>query len=245
MRHPRKSLIRRRGRRRYSPRPEVFTLTLRAAPKDRSMEPAGEKKPLSERKRAAILANLAKANAVRRSPESYARSRHNALKHGLYVRSLEPSFELLGEDPKEFQRLARLLGRLFGPHSERERMLVRRVAEAVWRRFRAFPAQARREQHALRRLSASLPALAHADADETVYRAVKLSEIMEDYDWLLRRAIMLNGEVERLIRLLIACRTDGDASYRLYTVRHRAELAELSTDPKDWVRRYAAGVPLR
>jgi hypothetical protein len=62
------------------------------------------KYPLSPRKRAAIMANLSKANAAPRPKSRYRRSRHNATKHGLFVRDLEGSMTRLHERPREFRR---------------------------------------------------------------------------------------------------------------------------------------------
>jgi len=208
------------------------------------MEEPRKTQPLSPRKLAAVLANLKKANAVKRTPASYTRSRHNATKHGLFVRKVEDTFELLGEDPQQFPKLLALFERVYVPTDKTERMLIRRLVEAVARRLRLFPAQARWQQESLRRSFASFPALERLDAEETLLRGLKLREILADYERFFKRARLLNGEVERLLRLLLAHRSARASDFGMAARRNPAIFAELSTNPEDWKRRYAAAVPL-
>ena len=88
-------------------------------------------KPLSKRKYWAVMRNLAKARRTPRTRSSYLRSRHNATKHGLYVRHLEGSFLRLGENPRAFSKLHALLEQILLPRDVTEKRLVRRLAEAV------------------------------------------------------------------------------------------------------------------
>ena len=92
------------------------------------------KKPLSARKRAAIMANLAKARAAPRTAEGRARSSRNATRHGMFVRNFEESIQRLGENRRQFLRLGGLLARIFLPRDATEWRLVRRLAEVTWPR---------------------------------------------------------------------------------------------------------------
>lgn len=204
------------------------------------------KRPMSARKRAAIFLNLAKARAAPRSPASYARSRHNATKHGLFVQQLANSFQRLNEDPREFAKFHALLERMFAPHDVTERTLVRRLAEAVWRHVRVFRAMARFELAQIRRIVGQFPELPRVDGEETRHRAYWLMMRVLNKKGLYRRSRTLVGEVERMLRLLLIYRSGNPRSqFRSVGRRSYIEITELSTDPKNWARRYAASVPLK
>jgi hypothetical protein len=212
---------------------------------------------LSERKRQAILRNLAKARNAPRTRASYARSRHNATKHGLYVHRMTGSFLRLGENPRRFARLHKLFVRAFVPRDAIETRLVKRLAEVVWRHLRTYHAAAvHAEQMVRRKLQPSLPADpatasvpgAPASGEEVDADAVRASEIMyillSDHRLYDRQKHTLN-EVERTLRLLLVYRS-GNPEFKFHFTgrRYRSEIGDLSDDPLDWPRRYAAGVPL-
>jgi hypothetical protein len=151
----------------------------------RMNEPA-TKKPLSERKRAAIMANLAKANAAPRPKSRYRRSRHNATKHGLFVRDLKGSMKRLHERPREFRRLHSLLRRAFVPHNEPQEFLVKRLAEAIWRRVRVFRAAARWQLEALHKTFRHADPKSHPGAIVLRSRAFNVMEALLDEQRLAR-----------------------------------------------------------
>jgi hypothetical protein len=217
-----------------------------------------EKQPLSERKRRAIMKNLAKATSAPRTPEGRARSRRNALKHGLYVRHLAGSFLRLGENPRRFARLQALMERAFVPRDEIESRLVKRLAEVIWRHLRTYHAAAiHAEQKVHRKLGRMLPPASaskpkpgtaapgeNVDADEG--RAYEiLDALFSDHRLYDRQKRTLN-EVERTLRLLLIYRSGNpDIKFHYAGRRYRNEIGDLSPDPRDWSRRYAAGVPLK
>jgi hypothetical protein len=217
-----------------------------------------EKQPLSERKRAAIMKNLAKALKAPRTPEGRARSRRNALKHGLYVRHLAGSFLRLGENPRRFAKLRALLERAFRPSDVVEIRLVNRLAEVVWRHLRTYHAAAVRAEHNVhRRLGRLLPPVSEAlpgprpvpsdkevAADER--RAYEVLDSMFCDQRLFDHQRLTIIEVERTLRLLLIHRS-GDPEFKFHFTgrRYRREIAELSADPRNWPRRYAAGAPLK
>lgn len=210
------------------------------------MKNPATKKPLSARKRAAILKNLEKAQAAERTPASYARSRHNATKHGLFVRRLEDSFRRLREKPREFQNLHALLEEAFVPSDETEATLVRRLAEAVWRHLRVYRAAARWELETLASTLKPLSRQPRLGPILTRARATQVMVALLDEERLWKRTRLALGEVERMLRLLLIQRTgDPDAKFHFIGRQFTSELLELSPDPSDWARRYAAAVPLR
>jgi hypothetical protein len=217
-----------------------------------------QKQPLSERKRRAIMKNLAKAWKAPRTPEGRARSRRNALKHGLYVRHLAGSFLRLGENPRRFARLQALLERAFAPGDAIETRLVKRLAEVVWRHLRTYHAAAiHAEQNVHRKLgrmlppdSASPPAPGAPARDELFAtdtgRAYEIMDTLFSEHSLYDRQKHSLNEVERSLRLLLVYRS-GNPEFKFHFTgrRYRNEIGDLSDDPDDWPRRYAAGVPLK
>jgi hypothetical protein len=213
-----------------------------------------EKQPLSERKRAAIMKNLAKARRAPRTPEGRARSRRNATKHGLYVRHLAGSFLRLGENPRRFAKLRALFERAFRPSDVVEIRLVNRLAEVVWRHLRTYHAAAvRAEQKVHRRLARLLPAVpaalpgpGPAPSDKEVAaderRAYEVVDCLFAEQRLFDYQRLTMNEVERTLRLLLIHRS-GDPRFKFHYTgrRYRTEIADLSVDPRNWCRRYAAG----
>jgi len=182
---------------------------------------------VTPRRLAAVRVNMAKARAARLNmPETYQRARYSALKHGLYVRALEDTVKLLGEDPKEFQAHLCLLERTFLPQDETERRMVRRLAEALWRRLRLYRAQARWEEDALKGILASGPACESLDAHQTRLRAYVLMNLLLQDARLLRARQGLLFEVERQLRVLLRKRAGGDPQFKILARATREELRE-------------------
>lgn len=202
-------------------------------------------RPLSRRKYWAVMHNLAKARRTPRTRASYLRSRHNATKHGLYVRRLEGSFVRLGENPRAFAKLHALLVQILLPQDVTEKRLVRRLAEAVWRRFRAYHAAPGWQQKELARVARQMLPAQQLDAERTTTRSYDLLSALLEHDKFARQSTMALGEVERMLRLLLIYRS-GNPRFDFHFVgrQHLTEITELSTNPKNWARRYAAAVPL-
>ncbi len=210
------------------------------------MNASAAKKPISNRKYFAVMKNLAKARRTPRTAVSYARSRHNATKHGLFVRDVEGSLRRLREDPREFQKLHALLERSFVPRDETERSLVRRLAEAIWRHLRVYRAAARWEMERLSRTLGEQSPQTLLGPILTRSRAALEMEALSDESRLFKRTRILVGETERMLRLLLVYRTGNpDEKFHFIGRQHEFELLELSPDPREWKRRYAAAVPLR
>ncbi len=91
---------------------------------------------LTERKRAANRLNAQKSTGPR-TERGKRRSSLNALKHGVFARSLEESMQGLGEDPAEFERLKRDFIVSFQPATPFEAALVDDLASLWWRKARA------------------------------------------------------------------------------------------------------------
>jgi hypothetical protein len=96
---------------------------------------------LTERKRAANRLNAQKSTGPR-TERGKRRSSLNALKHGVFARSLEESMQGLGEDPAEFERLKRDFIVSFQPATPFEAALVDDLASLWWRKARAQRAEA-------------------------------------------------------------------------------------------------------
>jgi hypothetical protein len=191
------------------------------------------------RRRLAVLANLAQAwaanrdhyratparqavsrvtirsaQAAPRPPESYARSRFNHLKHGLTVRTLEETLDLLGEEPREYKAHCRRFLRVFAPENPQEEKAVRLLAAAVWRRLRLFKAQARWESDALKRLFALAPLVKPLDPDFTRLRAHCLMALLLKQDRLRLHETRLLRVVERELDTLLSLRTGGQMRFK-------------------------------
>jgi hypothetical protein len=164
-------------------------------------------------RRAASVATIRLAQAAPRAPESYARSRFNHLKHGLTVRTLEETFHLLGENPKELAGHRRLLVRTFAPRDKIERRVVARLAEVFWRRLRLYRAQGCWEAETLRRYLGDLPRETKLSADETSWRAeLVLAALMLD-SRLYRYEDQFRRKLERLLSYLLRHRAGRDPHF--------------------------------
>jgi len=99
--------------------------------------PAGpEKKPVSERKRTANRRNAQKSTGPT-TPKGKARSKMNAVKHGLLAKERLITVGELGEDPEAFGQLLAGLRNDYQPVGTLEEILVEKIAGYVWRDWRA------------------------------------------------------------------------------------------------------------
>jgi hypothetical protein len=175
----------------------------------------------TEKRQAASLANLKKAQAARRTRRGNARARLNALKHGLYAAaSLRESLGRLGESRREFSAHRRRLERLFAPEDEEETQIVRRLADACWRRLRFFRAAAVWEADRLKQILARAPRRPRLDPLETEDRAQALVLALSySYDIMERESQKLNARIETHLRKLLRKRSEGSVEFRVFSPR--------------------------
>jgi hypothetical protein len=162
------------------------------------------------------------------------RRRYHALKHGLAVRSLEETMAALGEDPAEFQAFACLVERTFVPRNLPEYEVVRRLADAIWRRLRLHSAAARWEAEALRDALSSGPEVKSLTADETHLRACGVMTLLVNETRISRSRFQLLCGVERQLRALLRIRSGGKAKFHFISRQTRKELRELDEDERYW-----------
>ena len=174
----------------------------------------------TEKRLDASRANLAKAQAGRRTPEGNASARLNALKHGLFASgTLAESVDRLGEDKDEFARHLLLFERIFAPADEEEKLMVRELGETVWRRLRFFHAQARGEKERLEKIFAEAPPANPRDVRDSVARAHELSLALMEFDAFFRELTKLQSKVEFWLRKLIDKRSQGKIQWKGFTPR--------------------------
>jgi hypothetical protein len=190
---------------------------------------------MTEARLAACRANLQKALAVKRPPESYARSRFNHLQHGLDARRFEETLHLLG-DAKEYEAHQQRFRRAFAPANPVEEKVVDLLAAAVWRRLRLFHAQAFWESRRLDRFLARGPSLAALDAGWTRLRAYELMALLLDREKFHRHDHRLTGVVERQLRTLLHLRTGGKPDFKYFMRRSPQELREAEELAAQWQR---------
>jgi hypothetical protein len=187
----------------------------RAAPREIIYRP-------TEKRQAASRANLQKAQAARRTPRGNARGRLNALKHGLYA-TAHPGWSVrrLHESPGEFAAHRRRLERLFVPEDEEEARIVRRLADACWRRLRFFRAAAAWEAGRFRQILApAAPRRPRLDVLETEDRAQALVlALSHSYDIMERESQKLNSHIEAHLRQLLRKRSEGVIQFRVFSPR--------------------------
>ena len=194
-----------------------------------------EKFRMTEARLAACRANIQKALAVQRSPQSYARSRFNHLQHGLDVRRLEETMHLLG-DAKEYEAHRQRFRRVFVPANPVEEKVVHLLAAAVWRRLRLFNAQARWESDNLHRFLARALPLTPLDAGWTRVRAYELMALLLDREKFHRHDHHLTGVVERQLRTLLHLRTGGKPEFKYLMRRSPQELRQAEELAVHWQR---------
>lgn len=166
-------------RRKYTLTPEALASRRRNLQKARAAPRELRYRPTA-RRLAASRANLARAQAARRRPRAAARIRLNALKHGLWTALTDESLAPLGEARSAYRRHLALFERAYLPQDARERRIVRRLAEAVWRRLRAFRAQAQWEMERLHNLFDRAPVAKRLTAEETENRVWALLHVLHD-----------------------------------------------------------------
>lgn len=189
------------------------------------------------KRQAACRRNLAKAQSRLRTRRGSARTRLNAVKHGLFTRDFSPAtLRRLGEDPQEFREMHRLFRRVFVPRERPERELVARLVETCWRRLRLFHAQAHREKGSLRRALESIPVVRRPlGHEETELRAQMLGIAIYDFEATIAEAFKLQSQIECLLRALMRKRSSGTFEFRMASPRRDSSIAEvksLSLDEK-------------
>jgi hypothetical protein len=194
----------------------------RAAPREIIYRP-------TEKRQAASRANLKKAQAARRTPRGNARTRLNALKHGLYaVASLRESLGRLGESRRELTAHRRRFARLFAPLNEDEERLVRQLADVCWRRLRFFRAAASWEANRLQQILRRAPRRVPLDVEQTAVRASALvlaltytAEVMD------RESAKFNSQIEADLR----ARSGGALDFRFFSPRRDLGSRPAGRDP--------------
>jgi len=173
---------------------------------------------------AACYANLRKARAKPRARSALARSRHNALQHGLYARDLRSSVIRLGEDVDEYDEHLRRFLRAFAPQNNWEGKVIVRLGEAAWRLLRVSRARAAITARELRRLLESSPPRTSLSAEETRELGMELLTTFLNEAQVHDRLVRFHSHTERLLRLLLSLRTGGKPRFKLFARSH----------PDDW-----------
>ena len=187
--------------------------------------------PQTDKRQAASRANLEKALAARRSPEGNAAARLNALRHGLFARLVPESVGRLAENPQEFEDHRRRFAQVFAPEDETEGKLVRRLADATWRRLRLHRAQARWEADRLREFFADAPAAARLTPEETERRAYALADVFTDFQPFFTAASRLEAQIERVLRQLLRRRSGGAIKFKVFAPRRESLFDDLDEWP--------------
>lgn len=190
---------------------------------------------------ARLRESIAKARRAR-TRKSVERQAQKILKHGLFARRLRGPLAQLGEDPRDYQALHRLVVRYFGPQKPEEEKLVHLIADSLWRQHRVFFAQAAWQLERLNFFLSKAPPLEGPDANETRLRAYTLLTVLLDRDESHRRAWRLIGSTERLLRRYLRMRFGRDPNFQTGQRvidpfaggedAERLELASLVTDPE-------------
>ena len=184
--------------------------------------PAGpEKKPVSERKRTANRRNAQKSTGPT-TPEGKARSKMNAVKHGLLAKERLITVGGLGEDPEAFEQLLADLREDRRPVGTLEQILVENIAGYVWRGRRAQRYEAgaiqreveyQRDQEAARSQGRFLRALNSGES---------LEESVEGIEYLLAALERAIDEVQR---------GDWSTDSRTVIAQHLQDLVSLPPGP--------------
>ena len=182
--------------------------------------------PNTEMRRAALLANRAKAMVARRAPGGSDAIRLNALKHGLFAARVPEGVARLGENLSEFEAHRQRFAQVFAPEDDVEQRLVRRLAETVWRRLRLHRAQACWEADRLRTLFAEAPRAARLTAEETEMRAYALAHVLNDFQRFFAKAQQLEAQIERALRKLLRKRSGGRINFKALATRGDPRLIE-------------------
>jgi len=171
----------------------------------------------TEKRRVSALANLIKAREAHLAGRVPRSARPPNLKHGSFARDLRQSVILLGEDVREYDAHLERFEKVLTPSTERERVIVRRLAEAAWRLIRGYRARAGAQSRRLRQSLESIAPHAPLNTQQVHRLAVHLVDTFHDEDYLLHFVGRLRNQFERLIRLLLVERTGSDQGFRIHT----------------------------
>jgi hypothetical protein len=165
---------------------------------------------------AKLRQSIAKARAAR-SDKSVERQARKILKHGLFARRLRGPLAPLGENPRVYRSLHRLVARYLCPQNEKEEKVAHLIADSLWRQHRMFFAQAAWQLERLDFFLSKAPPLEKPDENETRLRAHTLVNILLDTDGSDRRAWRLIGSTERLLRRFLRLRFGRDPNFHTDT----------------------------
>ena len=171
----------------------------------------------TERRRVTALENLSKAREAHLAGRVPRPERPPNLKHGAFARNLRQSVIRLGEDVAEYDAHLARFEEVWTPENERERVIVRRMAEAIWRLLRVYRARGRAQARQFRKVLGHVAPLAPLRPVEIQSLALHLISLFHDEGYLLTYTARLRNQFERLIRLLLAERTGSDQGFRLHT----------------------------
>jgi len=182
---------------------------------------AKARKALKERGRspqhlAKLRQSIAKARAAR-TDKSIERQAQKVLKHGLFARRLRGPVAPLGENPRDYESIHRLVARYLNPQNEDEEKVAHLIADSLWRQHRLFFAQAAWQFERLDYFLSKAPPLEEPDENETRLRAHTLVTILLDTDESHRRGWRLIGATERLLRRFLRLRFGRDPNFHTTT----------------------------
>ncbi len=207
---------------------------------------AKARKALKERGRspqhlARLRQSIAKARAAR-TDKSIERQAQKVLKHGLFARRLRGPVAALGENPRDYKAIHRLVARYLGPQNEQEEKLAHLIADSLWRQHRVFFAQAAWQLERLDFFLSKAPPLDEPEANETKLRAYTLLTVLMDRDESHRRAWRLIAATERLLRRFLRLRFGRDPKFQTekrlfdpiagFPDSQRLELSSITSDPE-------------
>lgn len=171
----------------------------------------------TEKRRVAALANLKKAREAHLAGRVPRPARPPNLKHGSYARDLRQSVILLGEDVGEYDAHLDRFAKVFTPSTDRERTIVRRIAEAAWRLIRTYRARGNAQTRKLRQVLMKVAPHAPLHPVQVQRLAIHLVSAISDEGCLLQYMSRLRNQFERLVRLLLVERTGSDQGFRVHT----------------------------
>jgi hypothetical protein len=174
---------------------------------------------LTPRRLAVARVNIRKAWAAHRAGRLRRCARPPNLKHGFFSRNLRQSVILLGEDVREYDAHVQRFAQALLPQNDRERRIVRRMAEAAWRLLRSYRVRAHAQTRKLRKALESVAPHTPLDPFQTKVLAAHLLEMFSDEHYLLRCITRLRNQFERLFRLLLIERTGSDQDFRIFSCR--------------------------
>lgn len=161
---------------------------------------------------ARLRESIAKARAAR-TDKSIERQAQKVLSHGLFARRLRGPVGSLGENPRDYEAIHRLVGRFLCPQNEEEEKLAHLIADSLWRQHRMFFAQAAWQLKSLDFFLSKAPPLEVPDPDETRLRAYALVAVLIEEDDSRCRAWRLIGTTQRLLRRFLRLRFGRDPDF--------------------------------